>query len=632
MISLRDMEIAWGGVRPRALGSKPACKQWGQENPCVAGQQNPAPIYNLSLSLGGRSPPCSHARSPPLFLVSKRPSMKLQLLLMGGALLHGVAAAPLVRRETAHGAVACESKICSDIGTSMLTQGGNAVDSIIATAFCVGVMSGHHSGIGGGGFALIRTPKGERVFYDFREMAPAASNETMYLDKDKTASTIGGLAVGVPGQILGFETMHKDHGRLPWAKLVEPSIQLARNGFPVLGEVASQLADKNESAFILDYPQWKEVYAPNGTVAKEGDIIRNTKLADTLQAIAEKGASAFYSGPIAESIVRATQERGGILTLEDLSSYVVKKREPLHTTYRGLDVYTCSPPCSGAVVLSDLNILEGFTLQRDNLTAHRLVEAMKFGYGQRTVLGDPDYVQNVTELVNQFLSKDLAAELRSRITDNATHTTEYYDPKGYEIKTDGGTSHMSSGDSEGYAAALTSTVNLIWGSQVMTNDTGIILNNQMDDFSTPGRSNAFGYIGTPSNYIAPGKRPLSSISTTIIERDGEVFLSVGAAGGSRIITAVLQSIINVVDLNMTATEAIAYPRLHDQILPAVTLAENSYDQGTADFLASLGHNVTRTRPLTGAQMVLRVPTTSAEQPGWEAAADPRKVGSGGSVV
>ncbi|KAL1924535.1 uncharacterized protein VTP21DRAFT_4189 [Calcarisporiella thermophila] len=545
-------------------------------------------------------------------------------------LLPLVSAAPLVHRDTIHGAVASETAECSEIGTQMLQKGGNAVDSVLASAICVGLMGGHHCGIGGGGFLLLRKPGGEKLFYDFREMAPAASNETMFVGKSPTASTIGGLSVGIPGQLRGFEEIHREHGKLPWADLFAPTIRLAREGFRITGEVATTLAGPS-SAFMLNDTRWKSVYAPKGVFLRENETTTFPSLANTLQRIAEEGAEAFYSGDIAKSIVDAVQASGGVLTLEDLRKYTPKRREPLQTTYRGMGVWAGSPPSSGAILLSDLNILEGYKLERNHLTMHRVVEAMKFGFGQRTALGDPDFVANVTEIVHQFLDKDVARKIREHITDNATHGSDWYNPKKFEIASDTGTSQLSAADSIGWAASMTTTINLLWGSRVMT-DTGIILNDQMDDFSTPGKSNAFGLVDTPANYIAPGKRPLSSISTALVERDGELLMVTGAAGGSRIITATLQNIINVVDLNMTLAEAVANPRVHDQISPNNTFLEEKFDKGTAEYLASLGHNITFTPPLSAVHAVLRVPTTQENRAGFDAAADPRKVGSGSSVI
>ncbi|OZJ02774.1 hypothetical protein BZG36_03481 [Bifiguratus adelaidae] len=552
----------------------------------------------------------------------KIPSVRVMLLsgiLIAAAVARAVSGWPL-HKLNKNGAVATEIKECSDIGVSMLKKGGTAVDGIISSVLCIGTVAGYHSGIGGGGFMLVRDPSGHYEMIDFREVAPAGANQTMY---NNASSTIGGLAAGVPGELRGLEMAHSKYGKLPWKTLFEPSIKLARHGFVVTRTLEKAL---QQSQFILNDTTFREVYAPNGTFLQVGQKAYRPKYADTLEAIAEKGPNVFYEGPLAEAFVKAVQERGGIMTLEDLKNYKAKSRVPITIKYRDYKLTSCTAPSGGPIVLSALNILQNYNLNISdtNLTTHRTIEAAKFAYGQRTVLGDPDYVKNVTSLISEFLLPETGKIIQSKIKDNATEQPAYYDPSGYEIKQTPGTSHLASADKEGYAVSLTTTVNLYFGAQIMVPSTGVIVNDEMDDFSKPGSSNSFGYISTPANYIVPGKRPLSSMSPTIVEKDGSFYLAIGAAGGSRIITATLQSTIGVLDEGLDAESAIAKPRWHDQIIPQTTGFEYTFSNVTIDYLRHVGHNISYIGNLSVAQAVRYTD-------GFEAAADPRVLDSGGSV-
>ncbi|KAF7970366.1 hypothetical protein HWV62_24282 [Athelia sp. TMB] len=386
-----------------------------------------------------------------------------------------------------HGGVATEVALCSDIGVDTLKAGGNSADAIIASALCVGTIAAYHSGIGGGGFMLVRFPSGKGnkghsyEMIDFRETMPAAGNETMYVTNSttpETLSTIGGLAIGVPGEMRGWEMLHKRHGKLPWKRLFEPAIKVGREGFNVTIDLAQALS--YYGSFILTDPLWAEVYAPNGTVLKEGDIAYRKRYADTLEQISIHGADYFYKGRIAENIAKAAHARGGVITTHDLANYSAIVREPVNITYRNQRIFSTVAPSSGAVVLSALKIFEGYQGNYSdndpmiNVTTHRLIEATQFAYGQRTQYGDPAFTSNVTELQQYYLKPSITSELRSKISDNTTHPIPYYDPQNYTILLDHGTSHMAVIDEAGMAVSLTTTVNLYWGSQVMTTD-GIIL-------------------------------------------------------------------------------------------------------------------------------------------------------------
>ncbi|KAK7046979.1 gamma-glutamyltranspeptidase [Favolaschia claudopus] len=487
------------------------------------------------------------------------------------------AARPAPPLSGKHGAVATEVAECSTIGVDTMKAGGNAADAILASGLCVGVVAAYHSGIGGGGFMLVRYPTSSKKhayeMIDFRETMPAAGNETMYVTNSttpQTLSTIGGLAVGVPGELRGWEKLHKRHGRLPWKALFQPAIKLARHGFTVNVDLAAAL-DSGKS-WIPDDPLWAEVYAPNGTLLREGDTAYRKRYAETLELIAEHGADAFYNGRIAVNTAEAAYARGGILTAHDLANYTAIIREPVNITYRNNRIFSTVAPSSGAVVLSALKVFEGYPAnfkQSDaeiNLSTQRLIEATRFAYGQRTQYGDPAFTSNVTDLEKFYLTPKAVDSVRSQIKDNQTFPLGYYDPTKYTPLEDHGTSHMAVIDGSGMAVSLTTTVNLFWGSQVMTTD-GIILNDEMDDFSTPGQTNAFGFLPSPINFIRPFKRPQSSISSSIAEDllTGEVTIATGSAGGSRIITATMQELHHYIDQGMSPAECTHQARWHDQL-------------------------------------------------------------------
>ncbi|KAF1805007.1 gamma-glutamyltransferase [Mucor lusitanicus] len=435
------------------------------------------------------------------------------------------------------GAVAVENEQCSQVGLDVLKDGGTAVDSAIASALCIGVINSFATG----GFMLIRDANGDYDFVDFRETAPSASTQDMYAHNG-TLSQVTGLAVSVPGEIRGFEAAHNKHGKLPWSRLFRDSIDIARNGF-----VANELMYKrlkSSQDWMLNSAEWVEVFAPNGTIAQPGDIIKRPTLATTLETIANQGADAFYSGFIAESIVNTTVSHGGIITLEDLKNYKALSRPVVSTTYHNHRIFTTSAPTSGPVLLNVLNLIEPYNFAKDGgrttLNMHRLVEAFKFGYAARTEMGDPAFT-DIEERMEELISKEWADLVRMNITDHETHGPEYYEPR-FEGNEPHGTMHLSVVDKDNGAVALTSTVNLLFGSRIMDPATGIILNDQQDDFSSAGISNAFGFSPSAANFVAPGKRPLSSVTDTIIEtKDGQLKMVVGASGGSEIITATLNT-------------------------------------------------------------------------------------------
>ncbi|EPS38126.1 hypothetical protein H072_8148 [Dactylellina haptotyla CBS 200.50] len=503
---------------------------------------------------------------------------------------------------------------------------------MVGTVICVGTVGMYHTGIGGGGFMLIRSPQGEYEHVDFREMAPAASFEEMFVNKTEL-SIFGGMASGIPGEIRGLEYLHNKYGKLPWKKTIEPSISLARNGFYVNKDhvkyfkMAMEMAKSN---FLIENPTWAMDFAPNGTLVGVGDIMYRKRFADTLEIIAKEGPNAFYEGKLAELMIQSLKSTGGIMTSEDLKAYKVAVRKPAHITYRGYKLWSTSAPSSGAVTQAVLKILEGYDCMSDlaqrNKSTHLLVEAMRFGYAMRAELGDPDYVKGLEAYQESMLTESTASEVRAKINFERTLNISEYNPKGLESLDTPGTAQMSTADKSGLAISLTSTVNLLFGSTVMVPETGVIMNNQMNDFSIPGSSNAFGYIPSPANFIKPFKRPLSSTTPTIIEdANGKLYLVVGAAGGSRIISSTIQNIHNIIDLGDSAPQALARPRLHDQLTPNVCNLEYSFDNGTAEYLRSLGHIIGYVAPGQSAAQVVRIMPNGT----FEAAGEPRQYNSGG---
>ncbi|KAK4190205.1 gamma-glutamyltranspeptidase [Podospora australis] len=531
------------------------------------------------------------------------------------------------------GAVACETDICSKVGIETIAAGGSAADAMVSTTLCVGVVGMYHSGIGGGGFMLVRDELGRYETIDFRETAPAAASRDMYSD-NRTASTLGGLAVGVPGELRGLEYLHRKYGSLPWKSVVMPSVHIAREGFKVNADLVRYMASANTDGFLVNDPVWAQDFAPNGTLLQLGDLISRKRYADTLEKIANEGIDVFYQGEIAKSIIKTIKKANGTMTLSDLSNYEVQLKDPLSIKFRDFNLYTTQAPSSGAVMLNILKTMEKFPvedLQNKNLTAHRLVEAMKFAYGARQELGDPDFIRNLTSYQKAMISDEKALQIRNLIFDNMTQAVEMYNPQGLYAVDSPGTSHLVTSDRTGMTVTSTTTVNLLFGSKLMTPDTGIILNNEMDDFSQPGRRNSFGYEPSPANFIAPFKRPLSSITPLIVEHasNGTLFFATGAAGGSRIISATMQVAWNIISGNVNSMYgAIAAPRLHHQLMPDVLNVETGYDAGAFASLQAKKHNVTWIAPgQSAAQGLLRFWNGT-----FQAVGETRQLNSGGYTV
>lgn len=385
--------------------------------------------------------------------------------------------------------------------------------------------------------------------------------------------------------------------------------------------------------FLSDDPNWAIDFAPKGERLELGDTITRKRYANTLEVIAEEGADAFYTGAIANATIAQLQRLNGTMTLDDLKNYTVTHRPTAQVDYRGYKLTSATAPSSGIVVMSALNAANGYDgfddPQAVNLTTHRLDQATRFAYGQRSSLGDPLFVDDLAEYQERMISQEVAEEVRSKIDDFRVFNTSYYDPSGLESLDTPGTSHIVAADSSGLAVSLTTTINLLFGSQVMIPETGVIMNNEMNDFSIPGVTNAFGYEPSPANFIRPGKRPLSSMSPTIVETpEGRPYFLIGAAGGSRIITSTIQNIHNVIDYEDSVADALARPRWHDQLTPNQITFEWAFDNSTVAFLKDLGHTTVHIPPgQSAAQGLLWLRNGT-----FEAAGEPRQKNSGGFAV
>lgn len=526
------------------------------------------------------------------------------------------------------GMVAADHRLASEAGVEILRRGGNAIDAAVATAFALGVVNPSSCGIGGGGFMLVyREGTRSAAALDFRETAPAAASRDMFVRDGKAVPELsrrGGLAVGVPGEVAGLAAAWRRYGSQPWAAVMEPAIRLARDGFPVGPHLAGEI-ERNRDALRADPTLAAAFFHGDGRPLAAGETLRRPELAATLQRIADGGVAAFYRGEIAARIVESVDAAGGILSRADLEAYRPVWRRPLVASLGGDRIYAMPPPSSAGVVLEMLGILgrdDLPALGRDSGTyAHLLTETMQHGFADRArFYGDPGYV---TVPLARLLAPVNTALLRSRISAVRTGTSEAYGtaPAAPTTAADKGTSHLSVMDDRGNAVACTTTVNTAFGALFTAAGTGIILNNQLDDFSAqPGAPNVFGLVGTAANAVAPGKRPLSSMSPMIVTRGGEPILAVGGSGGPLIVSGTLQVLLNVLAFDLDASTAVAAPRLHHQWLPDVVAVEPGIGTDVRTSLARRGHSV-RELPAMGAIQAVR-----SEAGVMEGASDPRKYG------
>ena len=532
-------------------------------------------------------------------------------------------------------AVASDNDVCTNIGADILRSKGSGVDATIAVLLCLGAVQPQSNGIGGGGFMLVHTKDDDKVI-NFRERAPAAASKSMF-NSDENKAKDGGLASAIPGEIAGYWKAHQKYGKLKWKDLFKPSIEILKTGIVVTEHMEGaleNLKDKLIEDVNFKSTFFKSIDSDGFKPLKAGEKFTNSMLALAYQKISEEGPDGFYKGEIAENIVKATKATGGILTLKDLEDYTVTIDEPFKFEYRGQKIISAPPPASGHVIALVLQILDNFDIPSFSKVKawNYILEAMRFGYGMRSRTGDPIYSTQTKEVVKLVQEKNYMGKIvKDHFWGNKLIPFKYrkmYSDPIYTNYDGTHTTHVSVLGPDGEAVSCTSTVNLWFGSRVMT-DNGIVMNNEMDDFSIPEKLNAFDYRPSPENFIVPGKRPLSSSSPSIVfDSDGKATFVTGAAGGSRIISSTLLSLINALDWKMKLTDNLKAVRIHDQLSNNETYHEDldfitPLDPEIETGLSNLGYN------MTGIKGVRSVVTSVSKLLGiTEAAGDPRKKGTG----
>lgn len=518
--------------------------------------------------------------------------------------------APSVR--TNKGVVAADHPLASEVGASVLAAGGNAADAGVATLLTLGLVNPFASGLGGGGFCLHRSAEsGEVDVLDFRERAPGNSTRDMYIRDGKADIGLmmrGGLAVGVPGEAAGLWALHQKYGSRPWRTLVDRAAVLARDGFPAGELLPKRLARAEKTLLEPEHKAHASIYRRKNRWVQSGETVKNPGLAKLLEKLRDEGPRAYYEGPVASAIVEAVRDAGGILTEDDLRNYKVTWREPIRGEYRSdYEVYSMPPPSSGGVaIITALNVLNGIDLKTLGWTPagiHMISETLKHVFADRARwLGDADFVAVPVE---KLTSIEYALQLRGRILPWTVRDLEDYGTAS-QVPDDDGTSHVSIVDRRGNMLACTSTINTTFGSKVFVEKYGMVLNNEMGDFTAqPGVPNNYGLMGTEQNAVEPGKRPLSSMSPTLILKNGKPFLAAGASGGPTIITGTLLSILRVIDYGQTPAEAVAADRFHHQWLPEKLFIEGARDWMVQD-LRERGHEVVVRNMFNSVQMVVVV--------------------------
>ena len=536
----------------------------------------------------------------------------LVLCILCTQLVATVAAAPLRPTHAPHAIVTSVHELASRAGVEMLHAGGNAVAAAVATGFALAVVHPQAGNLGGGGFMLFRSADGRAHFIDFREKAPAAATEKMYLDaqgnvlpeSSKDSSLVGYKAVGVPGSVAGLVYAEKQYGKLTIEKVMAPAIHFAREGFALAYE---DVQDIKKDSYLAQFPESKRIFLRDGNYYQPGDQFKQPELARTLERLAQD-PDTFYHGAMAHELAAAIHKGGGLVTAEDLAAYEVKEREPVHGTYRGYEIMSAPPPSSGGVALIEiLNILEGFDLaklgNRSADSIHLEAEAFRRAFDDRAeFMGDPDFAKIP---VAQLIDKKYADAWRESIdTAHASGSKDLKRPSFNELervaqaitnamREPENTTHYSVVDAEGNAVSVTTTLNDTFGSRATAEGLGFLLNDEMDDFtSKPGVPNGYGLIQGPANAVGPGKRPLSAMTPTIVLKDGKLFLVLGSPGGPTIITTVANVLIGVVDFALDIQEAVNAPRFHNQWLPDQILVEDRLSPDTMNILRSKGHKLT----------------------------------------
>lgn len=506
---------------------------------------------------------------------------------------HAASVAPVAAEN---GMVVTAQHLASHVGVDVLKNGGNAVDAAVAVGYALAVVYPAAGNLGGGGFMTIQLADGRKTFLDFREKAPLAATPDMYLDKADNVipdlSTRGHLAVGVPGTVSGMELALKKYGTKPRNEVIAPAIKLAEDGF-VLEQGDVDLLEYATDVFKKDMRDSGSIFLSNGEPMQVGQKLVQKDLSKTLREISEKGADGFYKGWVADAIVTSSQANKGIITQADLDKYQTRELAPIECDYRGYHVVSAPPPSSGGVVICEImNILDGYPMKdlgfRSAQAMHYQIEAMRHAYVDRnSYLGDPDFVKNP---IAHLLDKNYATKIREVIDPQKAGVSREIKP-GVAPHEGSNTTHYSIVDKWGNAVSVTYTLNDWFGAGVMASKTGVILNDEMDDFTSKiGVPNMYGLVQGEANAIAPGKAPLSSMSPTIVTKDGKVVMVVGTPGGSRIITATLLTILNVIDYGMNIQEAVDAPRFHQQWLPEETNLENfATSPDTKKMLESWGH-------------------------------------------
>ncbi|KJG83324.1 gamma-glutamyltransferase [Yersinia pestis] len=542
-----------------------------------------------------------------MFLTKWNKPLAVLALLVSGT-LHA-ASTPAV--EAKNGMVVTSQYLASQVGADILKMGGNAVDAAVAVGYAQAVVNPCCGNIGGGGFMTIHLADGTDTFINFRETAPSTANADMYLDKDgnvtKDASLYGYLAVGVPGTVLGMDSAQKKYGKLTRQQVMAPAIRLARDGF-ILTCADTDILDTTVKRFRQDPESARIFLRKDGEALQPGDRLVQADLADTLSAISEKGPDAFYQGKIPQAVEAAAKKGGGILTAADFADYKITETAPITCSYRGYKFVSAPPPSSGGVTLCEtLNVLEGYNLKSMGFNSadyiHTLTEAMRHAYMDRnTFLGDPEFVKNP---LDRLLSKSYAADIRKQIVANKATPSVEVQP-GMQPHEKPETTHYSIVDHEGNAVSTTYTVNGRFGAVVIAPGTGFFLNNEMDDFTVKvGEQNLYGLVQGATNAIAPGKRPLSSMSPTLVTKDGKTFMVLGSPGGSRIISITLQTALNVIDHGMAPQEAVDAPRIHHQWLPdEVYYEQRGVSADSLNILKSMGYKMVEQSPWGAAELIL----------------------------